>query len=739
MSVFFIRVWVDGDSIVAVRTGEGLITDAGDYGNATFIDAVAEGAYVDAGTLRPTLTYANNVLSSSLVTLLPAKDVTALLAQSGYGGQAVYNWADGNQYQWNGNPWGATSTSRETIARVIGEEIVGGPDAGLSIPSQPSAIGAVGGYQQITLQWSLPTTNADGSPLDDFARFNVYRNTVDDFETATLIGSSSGQTYVDAGLGNEEVYFYWVTTVDFTVNESAPSTSATSTTDFISAADMVADIRDEIGAARIDVVSSLPSTTGYNAGDFVYLTSDGKLYQFNGTAWVLAVTAVEAVDISGELQTAQIAVDAITEDLIAANAVTATKIEDGSISTPKIVTGAVTAGTIATGAITAVKIATNAVTADKIIADAITANKIATNAVTTDALAANSVTADQLTTNSVTTGKIEAGAVSASKIAVDNLAAIQANLGAITAGSINTVSGGIGLQVNIPARPNAVYAFGNQELIYALYGENTYVPPGTTAAGGAVKIRSNSGYGLEIDQYGDYSGEQAAAFIQNSQDIGSGPRGGAVYLGRGFTEGNYGVEVLRGGYYDTSGDGYLPFTGSHEAILDKATDPQPGDILYDIRSIVTGLSDSLTEVGVSFKPNQPSAVGVFKGYKDSWNNVAAFIDREATAKNFSRCEKEKTDMPCGKPKKVYKDGCDIYQDDYNLLVMNSLGEGGINVCGEGGDIQPGDLIVTSSTPGKGMRQADDVIRSCTVAKAREAVTFSNASDVKMVACIYLCG
>jgi len=80
-----------------------------------------------------------------------------------------------------------------------------------------------------------------------------------------------------------------------------------------------------------------------------------------------------------------------------------------------------------------------------------------------------------------------------------------------------------------------------------------------------------------------------------------------------------------------------------------------------------------------------------------------------------------------------------HEATHNKLVINSLGEGGVNVCGEGGDIQPGDLIVTSSTPGKGMRQADDIVRAHTVAKAREAVTFSDPSEVRMVACIYLCG
>jgi hypothetical protein len=61
------------------------------------------------------------------------------------------------------------------------------------------------------------------------------------------------------------------------------------------------------------------------------------------------------------------------------------------------------------------------------------------------------------------------------------------------------------------------------------------------------------------------------------------------------------------------------------------------------------------------------------------------------------------------------------------------------VCGEVGNIFAGDLIVTSSIAGKGMKQSDDIIRAKTVAKAREAVTFTDPTQVKMIACIYLCG
>ncbi len=71
--------------------------------------------------------------------------------------------------------------------------------------------------------------------------------------------------------------------------------------------------------------------------------------------------------------------------------------------------------------------------------------------------------------------------------------------------------------------------------------------------------------------------------------------------------------------------------------------------------------------------------------------------------------------------------------------MNSVGEGQVNVCGENGDIEIGDLISSSSTTGKGMKQDDDIVRSCTVGKAREAVTFASASSTARLACIYMCG
>jgi hypothetical protein len=77
-------------------------------------------------------------------------------------------------------------------------------------------------------------------------------------------------------------------------------------------------------------------------------------------------------------------------------------------------------------------------------------------------------------------------------------------------------------------------------------------------------------------------------------------------------------------------------------------------------------------------------------------------------------------------------------DNNDVIIINSLGEGLVNVCGEGGNIEIGDLITTSSIPGKGMKQADDLMHNYTVAKAREAYTFTG-NEVVQIACTYHCG
>lgn len=163
-----------------------------------------------------------------------------------------------------------------------------------------------------------------------------------------------------------------------------------------------------------------------------------------------------------------------------------------------------------------------------------------------------------------------------------------------------------------------------------------------------------------------------------------------------------------------------PFTGAHDGLLrrDLHFYPDIGDILVDTELfIVKGIGDAIFENEPSWMANQKAAIGVFAGYAEADHIPSSLTDTSGLPLwNISICRQR-----------------------YRFVVINAIGEGLINVCGEGGDIDAGDLIATSSIPGKGMKQADDIVRSITVAKAREAVTFASPTEVKQIACIYLCG
>jgi hypothetical protein len=194
-----------------------------------------------------------------------------------------------------------------------------------------------------------------------------------------------------------------------------------------------------------------------------------------------------------------------------------------------------------------------------------------------------------------------------------------------------------------------------------------------------------------------------------------------------------GVDVRSGGYYDSSGVGYLPFTGAHQGLLLKSERPAPGDILLDECIIFKkGVSDAVGTNTLSSSAYDKTAVGVYarrSGLKEDIGGLAsAVVLEEYFDKEGNSAERYVNDPALGG-----------FEEHYDLVVFNSVGEGLINVCGQNGNIEIGDLIVTSDMPGKGMKQDDDIVRNYTVAKSRERVTFNSPDEIKQIACIYMCG
>jgi hypothetical protein len=183
-----------------------------------------------------------------------------------------------------------------------------------------------------------------------------------------------------------------------------------------------------------------------------------------------------------------------------------------------------------------------------------------------------------------------------------------------------------------------------------------------------------------------------------------------------------------------------PFTGSHECAVLPDLEFDPGDIVVDVALLLdNGLSNTFWHVEVSTEPRQFGAAGILTYVVRPLNETSLL----AACPGPITIDDE-TGIASGPPE------FEAIKDDYVLAQMNALGEGAMNVCGEGGlEVRGGDLIVTSSLRGKGMRQAleddtsDDVIRSYTVAKVRGkrsvVYTFESATDWKTIPVFFVSG
>lgn len=165
-------------------------------------------------------------------------------------------------------------------------------------------------------------------------------------------------------------------------------------------------------------------------------------------------------------------------------------------------------------------------------------------------------------------------------------------------------------------------------------------------------------------------------------------------------------------FYATKG-GYGPFTGSHQGLVVKDFKAEVGDIVCDGELIhVADISNAILESELSTQKEQRNVTGVFVG----------------------KYEINKDNLPAGLT------GYDGDLSKYDIIGFNALGEGVLNVCGEGGDIKSGDYICSSSTAGKGMKQSDqDFKRPYTIAKARHDLKFNSSDEVKQIAVKYLEG
>jgi hypothetical protein len=270
---------------------------------------------------------------------------------------------------------------------------------------------------------------------------------------------------------------------------------------------------------------------------------------------------------------------------------------------------------------------------------------------------------------------------------------------------------------------------GLKNLVYVNYSQGT----GQIGAG-------DTNFGIQVESFvQDVSlmtpgaTETPSSSIRLGQDlsVNGTTRGRAIWAIKGEVFFEPGVVIYAGGIQ-------LAFTGSHSGLYSKSEIIQQGDIVLDTSNVIQGdMNNAVSIITKSTAPMQKASIGVFN--KDDNFNIPFPLRILSTS--TSNVYHEKGIVTTNEMAKH-----DIVDPQYEELILNNnicsinaLGEGLINVCGENGNLEIGDYITTSSIPGKGMKQSDDLMRNYTVAKSRENITFSSPTEVKLVACTYHCG
>ena len=306
------------------------------------------------------------------------------------------------------------STEGYKVAAVVSDTV-------LYVTNSYGSYSGVSGY--------IPNLRIDYA--NDFIIARVYRNSgglvlAESYAKIDAVLKPAGDMIEAGGVATEEIAENAVTVTEIDTSTATGGTfgKVVAAIDSASFSTVDTDVlnANSVIAREVQVFpvgGTAPTISGTTlAGAGIDLKQDGDLYVGNAAAnkYMFWDQSAGVMTFRGTLNAGDITAGTITADRIAV----------GSLDADKITANTITADEIAAGAITTATLA----------ADAITAEKIAANAVTADAITAGTITATELAANSVTATEIAADAVTASKINVANLSSIQANIGAITAGTI---------------------------------------------------------------------------------------------------------------------------------------------------------------------------------------------------------------------------------------------------------------------------------------------------------------
>jgi hypothetical protein len=151
-----------------------------------------------------------------------------------------------------------------------------GPD--VTPPGEPTSLSVVGRFGYFNLQWVNPTDR-------DFDYVEVWESETSSLGAASQIAVAYGNTFVRGNVAPGVTRFFWIRAVDASGNKSDFVGPQSATSAFVDDGDFVDGVVNlflDQGLGPIPSGNTFPSSP--SDGDRFFLTTDGQLYHYNGTA-----------------------------------------------------------------------------------------------------------------------------------------------------------------------------------------------------------------------------------------------------------------------------------------------------------------------------------------------------------------------------------------------------------------------------------------------------------------------
>jgi hypothetical protein len=202
----------------------------------------------------------------------------------------------------------AVSVRGNTGSFIATTHTVGGDT---TAPSPVTSLSATGGQKQVTLDWTAPTTQVGGDDLFDLKGYNIYRATTNSQPTDP-IAFALADKFTDTALAVNTQFYYWITAVDFTGNEST-AVSANATTDATSSG-VDTDTRIYSGILYYTTIqATAPSAPTDDSGTF---DVSNEAFSTTPTGWSHSQTTVSNTSFSTKEWTVTYTVEVDVNDTV---------------------------------------------------------------------------------------------------------------------------------------------------------------------------------------------------------------------------------------------------------------------------------------------------------------------------------------------------------------------------------------------------------------------------------------